>query len=163
MIRYLTALGISAAASMMVWAEQTSSFRPIKDSDVSQVQNETNTRNGDSINEYKTDEKQVYMDVEEQAEFPGGLQGLMKWLGKTIKYPPKAQKNKVEGKVVVHFIIEKDGSISEVEIIESVDPDLDKEALRIVKKMPKWKPGKLNGNPVRTYFTLPVNFRLESK
>lgn len=163
MRRFLTALGISVSAIMMGWAERPSSFRPITEADLRQVQDETNTQNEAKINEYKIDEKQAYMNVEEQAEFPGGLQGLMEWLGKTIKYPRKAQKNKVEGKVVVLFIIEKDGSISDVKIIESIDPDLDKEALRIVKKMPKWKPGKLNGDPVRSYFTLPINFRLQQK
>lgn len=105
---------------------------------------------------------EVYSEVEQPAEFPGGVAALMRWLSANIRYPEAAQQNEVQGRVIVKFIVEKDGSISQAEILRSIDKDLDKEALRVVYKMPKWQPGKNNGVVVRSYFNLPVTFKLQS-
>ncbi len=111
----------------------------------------------------KPKEEEVFVAVEQQAEFPGGMQALMKWLSNNIRYPEAAQQNDVQGRVIVKFIVEKDGSVSQAQIVKGVDKDLDKEALRVVNKMPKWQAGKNNGVAVRSYFTLPVNFRLQQQ
>lgn len=105
----------------------------------------------------KDEPEKVFEAVEQQAQFKGNVN---KWLSSHINYPQAAQENNVQGKVVVRFIVEKDGSVSGVTILKSVDRDLDREAIRVVKSMPKWQPGKNNGVPVRSYFTLPINFRL---
>ncbi|MDE6510878.1 MAG: energy transducer TonB [Muribaculaceae bacterium] len=111
----------------------------------------------------KPKEEEVFVAVEQQAEFPGGMAALMKWLSNNIRYPEAAQQNDVQGRVIVKFIVEKDGSVSQAQIVKGVDKDLDKEALRVVNKMPKWQAGKNNGVAVRSYFTLPVNFRLQQQ
>lgn len=105
-------------------------------------------------------EEKVYTDVEEPAMFPGGDQGLMKYLATNIRYPAAAQENGASGTVIVKFVVNKDGMISDVEIVKGVDQDLDREALRVVRRMPKWQPGKNNGQPVKSIITLPVSFRL---
>lgn len=110
-----------------------------------------------------TEDENVYSDVEVCASFPGGMDALKTFLSTTVRYPEAAEQNNVQGKVVVSFIVEKDGSITQVRIAKSVNVDLDKEALRVVNKMPKWNPGTNKGVPVRSYFTLPVTFRLTSK
>ncbi|MDE5848560.1 MAG: energy transducer TonB [Muribaculaceae bacterium] len=111
----------------------------------------------------KPKEEEIFVAVEQQAEFPGGQAALMKWLSNNIRYPEAAQQNDVQGRVVVKFVVEKDGSVSQAQIVKGVDKDLDKEALRVVNKMPKWQAGKNNGVAVRSYFTLPVQFRLQQQ
>jgi len=111
----------------------------------------------------KPKEEEIFVAVEQQAEFPGGQAALMKWLSNNIRYPETAQQNDIQGRVVVKFVVEKDGSIGQVTIAKGVDKDLDREAIRVVKKMPKWQPGKNNGVAVRSYFTLPVTFRLQNQ
>ena len=106
-------------------------------------------------------EEEIFVAVEQQAEFPGGQAALMKWLSNNIRYPEAAQQNDIQGRVIVKFVVEKDGSIGAASIVKGVDKDLDREALRVVKKMPKWQPGKNNGVAVRSYFNLPVTFKLQ--
>lgn len=98
--------------------------------------------------------------VEQMPEFPGGQEALMQFLRQEVKYPKEAEEKGLQGRVVVRYIIEKDGSISEVEIAKSVNEYLDAEALRVVNAMPKWIPGKQKGENVRVKFTLPISFRL---
>lgn len=105
---------------------------------------------------------QIFQAVEQPAEFPGGQGALNKWLSNNIRYPEAAQQNGVSGRVVVRFVVERDGSISGATVVKGVDKDLDAEAIRVVKKMPKWQAGKNNGQAVRSYFTLPVNFKLQN-
>ena len=112
--------------------------------------------------EVKPKEEEIFVAVEQMAEFPGGQAALMKWLGNNIRYPEAAAQNDIQGRVIVKFVVEKDGSIGDATIVKGVDKDLDREALRVVKKMPKWQPGKNNGVAVRSYFTLPVSFRLQN-
>ncbi len=113
--------------------------------------------------EEKPKEEKIFVAVEQPAEFPGGTAAMMKWLNNNIRYPEAAQQNDIQGKVVVNFVVEKDGSIAQVKIAKGVDKDLDREAIRVVKKMPRWQPGKNNGVPVRSYFNLPVTFRLQNQ
>lgn len=98
--------------------------------------------------------------VEELPEFPGGAVELMKWLTKNLKYPSSAQQRKVQGKVVAQFIVNIDGSISNIELLTHVDPSLDREALRVVRLMPKWKAGKQDAKPCRTQVCIPIVFKL---
>lgn len=106
-------------------------------------------------------EEEVFQVVEKMPEFPGGMAELMKYLQKNIKYPSIAQENGIQGRVIVQFVVNKDGSIVDPVVMKSVDPYLDKEALRVVKAMPKWTPGEQRGKPVRVKYTLPVQFRLQ--
>lgn len=105
-------------------------------------------------------EEQIFVAVEQQPEFPGGTAALMKWLANNVRYPQMALENGISGRVIVKFVVEKDGSVSGVTLVRGVDKDLDREAIRVVKSMPKWQPGKNNGQAVRCYFNLPVKFTL---
>lgn len=108
-----------------------------------------------------SDEDKVFTSVEQMPEFPGGQGALMSWLANHIKYPATAQENGVQGRVVVQFVVKKDGSIGDVKVARSKDPDLDREAVRVVKTFPNFTPGKMNGQPVNVWYTLPVNFKLQ--
>ncbi len=114
-----------------------------------------------AVEEEVEEEQQIFEVVEEAPEFPGGMGALMKFLGSNIKYPTIAQENGVQGRVIVQFVVIKDGSIVDAKVMRSVDPYLDKEALRVVSSMPKWKPGKQRGKAVRCRYTVPVMFRLQ--
>lgn len=103
----------------------------------------------------------VFDIVEQQPMFPGGPAALMKYLSEHTKYPVVAQENGVQGRVTVQFVVEKDGSISDVHVLRGVDPSLDKEAVRVVKSLPRWTPGKQNGITVRVNYRVPVLFRLQ--
>lgn len=107
------------------------------------------------------DEQTIFQVVENQPEFPGGASALMQYLSKNIKYPPVAAENGVQGRVIVQFVVNKDGSIVDAVVARSIDPALDKEALRVVNSMPKWKPGEQRGKKVRVRYTLPVTFKLQ--
>ena len=109
----------------------------------------------------KEEETKVFDVVEQMPSFPGGDAALMKFLSEHIKYPVVAEENGIQGRVVATFVVERDGSISDVKVIKSVDPSLDKEAIRVLKSRPKWIPGKQNGSAVRVKYTVPVTFRLQ--
>ena len=113
------------------------------------------------VEEEDVEEQQIFQVVEEMPEFPGGIGECMKWLSKNIKYPTISQENGVQGRVTIQFTVNKDGSIVDAVVVRGVDPYLDKEALRVVGQMPKWKPGKQRGKEVRVRYTLPVLFRLQ--
>lgn len=108
----------------------------------------------------KEDKDEVYVAVEKQAEFPGGIAAMMEWLGNNIRYPEEAYKADMQGRVIVKFVVNKDGSISDASILKSVSPSLDQEAVRVVMAMPKWAPAENNGKKVASYFHLPVVFKL---
>ncbi len=107
--------------------------------------------------------KKVYNSVEQMPEFPGGMAEMMKFLQQNIQYPANAAKNNVEGRVILQFVVEKDGQIGEVKVVRSVDPELDAEALRVVKSMPNFIPGRQDGKPVAVWYTIPISFKLQSK
>ena len=108
------------------------------------------------------EEQTIFEVVEQMPEFPnGGMAGLMQFLSKNIKYPTIAQENGIQGRVTVQFVVNKDGSIVDAKVLRGVDPYLDKEALRVINSMPKWKPGMQRGKSVRVKYTVPVMFRLQ--
>lgn len=106
---------------------------------------------------------EIFTIVEEQAEFPGGISAMQKYLGSNIQYPPMARDAGISGKCFLKFIVSETGDISNVEVLKGVSgcPDCDREAVRVVKSMPKWKPAKMTGRSVKCYFTLPVSFRIQ--
>lgn len=115
-----------------------------------------------TVEEEEPDEQTIFEVVEQSPEFPnGGMAGLMQYLSKNIKYPTIAQENGTQGRVTVQFVVNKDGSIVDAVVARGVDPYLDKEALRVINSMPKWKPGMQRGKPVRVRYTVPVMFRLQ--
>lgn len=108
---------------------------------------------------HEEEQNKIFEVVEQQPQFPGG--SVNGWLADHIKYPVVAAENGISGRVVVQFVVERDGSVSQVRVVRGVDPSLDKEAQRVISSMPKWIPGKQNGQAVRSRFTVPVTFRLE--
>ena len=106
------------------------------------------------------DDDRIYDIVEENAQFPGGDEACFKWLSEHLKYPAICQEQGVQGRVIVKFVVNKDGSIDDIKILRSPDPNLSKEAERVIKLMPKWKPARQGNKPVRSYFHQPVMFRL---
>ncbi len=123
------------------------------------------------INEVIVEEKkpeppkkeEIFKAVEQMPTFPGGDAALMSYLSSHIRYPAAAQENGIQGRVVVQFVVTKTGSIGEVKVVRSKDPDLDKEAVRVVKSLPKFNPGRMNGQAVSVWYTLPVNFKLQGQ
>jgi protein TonB len=113
------------------------------------------------VEEEEESEQQIFTVVETMPEFPGGMGALMQYLAKSIKYPVIAQENGIQGRVTCTFVINKDGSIVDAQVLRGIDPSLDKEALRVINAMPKWSPGKQRGKPVRVKYTVPVTFRLQ--
>ena len=109
----------------------------------------------------KEEETKVFDVVEQMPSFPGGQAALMSYLSNNIKYPQIAMENGVQGRVVCTFVVERDGSITDIRVVRGVDPSLDKEAIRVLKSMPHWIPGKQNGSAVRVKFTVPVTFKLQ--
>ena len=110
---------------------------------------------------YRKNSTRIYSVVEEMPEYPGGMKAFVNYLKRKLVYPPQAKKENLEGVVAVQFVVEKDGSISDTQIIKCGNPLLNDEALRVVNSMPKWKPGEQRGNPVRCKFTVPVMFKLQ--
>lgn len=110
--------------------------------------------------EEEESDDEFFMVVEDMPAFPGGDLGLMKFIQRNVKYPPIAKEYNIEGKVYISFIVDKSGSVTNVKIVRGVDKNLDAEAVRVVKLLPKYKPGKQRGKPVRVMFTIPINFTL---
>lgn len=107
------------------------------------------------------EDNHVYQTVEQMPQFPGGEAALLKYVAEHIRYPQMAQENNVQGRVVVQFVVTKTGKVGEVKVVRSKDPDLDKEAIRVVKSLPAFTPGKMNGHAVNVWYTLPINFKLQ--
>ena len=112
--------------------------------------------------EEEEEDQVIFQVVEKMPSFPGGDAALFKFLNENVKYPVIAQENGVQGRVICQFVVNRDGSIVDVEVVRSVDASLDKEAIRVIKSMPKWSPGQQRGKPVRVKYTLPVNFKLQN-
>lgn len=106
------------------------------------------------------DENKVFTIVEQQPEFEGGVEAMMNFIRKNIRYPASARRMGVDGTVFVQFVVSKTGQIDEVQVVRGINPDCDQEAVRVIKMMPKWKPGKQNGKPVHVRFVLPIVFKL---
>ena len=135
------------------------------DLDIIDADDESNNKESFDLNnlnydeEYDTDEVIAFVPSEDMPVFPENIQ---KWLSKHVKYPQIALENGVQGKVFVQFVVEKDGSVSNIKVVRGVDASLDKEAVRVVSVMPKWKPGKQRGKAVRVAYTLPIAFQIGS-
>lgn len=119
------------------------------------------TPNPEPISEPEQDPNAVLLFAEEIPEFPGGEQERAKFISKNLVYPKKAIKNNIQGSVYAKFIVEKDGSLSNIEIVRSLGHGCDEEVVRVIKLMPRWKPGKQNGEPVRIQMVLPIKFTLK--
>ncbi len=115
-------------------------------------------QNIDTTDTLKQDTEPIFSIVEEPAQFPGGDEALLKFIRKKIKYPKQAIKNKISGTVYVQFIVEKDGSISDVTVIRGIGGGCDEEAVRVITKMPNWIPAKQKGIPVRSFYVIPITF-----
>ena len=109
----------------------------------------------------KQQKEEPFNVVENMPEFPGGVEAMIAFISSNIQYPADAAKKKIDGRVLVNFVVEKDGSISEVKVVKPGFPSLDAEAVRVVKAMPNWKPGMQRGQVVRVQFTMPIEFRLK--
>ena len=109
----------------------------------------------------KVDVNGVYLIPDKMPEYPGGVPAMMKFLSSNVKYPVEAQKNAISGRVIVQFVVMEDGTLSQAKVIRGVDPLLDEEALRVVKEMPKWTPGIVDGKTVKVKFTVPIMFSLQ--
>lgn len=107
------------------------------------------------------EDNKVFTVVEQQPQFPGGEAALLKYVAEHIRYPSVAQENNIQGRVVVQFVVTKTGAVGEVKVVRSKDPDLDKEAVRVVKSLPNFVPGKMNGHAVNVWYTLPITFKLQ--
>ena len=99
--------------------------------------------------------------VEQMPEFPGGQTELLRWISEHIHYPIYAEKNGIQGRVICTFVVERDGSVTDIQVARSIDPSLDAEAVRVLSQMPNWNPGKQNGSPVRVKYTVPITFKLQ--
>ena len=110
---------------------------------------------------YDNNPNQVFHTAEQMPQFPGGEAALMKWLADHIMYPALAAENGVQGRVILQFVVKKDGSVDEVRVVRGKDPDLDREAVRVVRGLPKFIPGKMNGQAVNVWYTLPITFKLQ--
>ncbi len=113
------------------------------------------------VEEKKPEPEQVFQSVEQMPKYPGGEAELMKYIREHLRYPTMAAENNIQGRVVVQFVVTKNGSIGEVKVVRSRDVDLDKEAVRVVKSLPNFIPGRMNGQPVNVWYTLPINFKLQ--
>ncbi len=113
------------------------------------------------VEEEEESSQQIFTVVEDMPQFPGGETELLKFISKSIKYPVIAQENGIQGRVICTFVVNRDGSVVDAEVVRGVDPSLDREALRVIGTMPKWTPGKQRGKPVRVKYTVPITFRLQ--
>jgi protein TonB len=118
------------------------------------------TESDEDLEIVEEDDEEVFMVVENMPEFPGGDLGLMKYIQKNVKYPPIAKEYNITGKVYISFVVDRSGSVTNVKVVRGVDKNLDAEAVRVIKSLPKYKPGKQRGKPVRVMFTVPINFTL---
>jgi protein TonB len=119
--------------------------------------------NANHLDTIKVDDEPVYLAVENQPEFPGGEEALVRFISMNVKYPPFARENKIEGKVYVSFIIEKDGSVTNIKVLRGVGKSCDEEAKRVVSLFPNFIPGKQNGRAVRVQYFVPINFKLSGQ
>jgi TonB family protein len=153
-------LHVQSFANLVVWMK--ADVQPLEEIVVVGYAPEEEKKQPIAKEEVKqTEEEVIFQVVEQMPEFPGGMSEAMKFLAKNVKYPVAAQQAKIEGRVIVQFVVGKDGSISDVHTVRSVSPELDAEAIRVVSMMPKWNPGKQRGKAVPVSYTMPIMFRLQ--
>ena len=152
------------ADTVAVVEDAVQDVEPVKQQDMAEPNNEKTNVEPSHSAEKKPREapsNRILDDVDQMPEFPGGNAALVEYLSTNVEYPAVALENGVQGRVMVSFVVERDGSLSDVRVLKSVDPLLDKEALRVVRSMPKWTPGMMDGSPVRVKYTIPITFRLQ--
>jgi periplasmic protein TonB len=144
----------------------TTNFLPITDDQIANAQDGVAT---DSIRVIENPdpvippEEKIFIIVQEYPEFPGGQSALMQFIGENVRYPSEAERNNIQGRVVLKFVVNTNGSVDRIQVLASVDPSLDAEAIRVVNSLPKFRPGKQGGVPVPVWFVLPVLFRIENQ
>ena len=152
----IVALALLSCTALMSWAQTTSE---VKLEDVITVTEDTDSDSSDVADE----EEPIYQVVEQQPEFPGGMSAQMKFLQDNLRYPQEAREKGFQGRVITQFVVNTDGSISDIKIVKPLNPLLEAEALRVIRLMPKWNPGKQKGKTVRVRYTFPIIFRLTDK
>lgn len=169
LVRYISAFALPLAMIFAISSCNETTSKQTNEEDINNVQSVTVTakkavtitkKSETSLTSASNEKEQVFTECEDMPEFKGGTSELFKFLSKNIKYPEEAQKQGIEGRVILSFIVEADGSIDEVKVLKSVNKYLDAEAIRVVSSMPSWKPGKQRDKGVRVLFNLPVNFKL---
>ena len=140
---------------------QPATPQPTSTQAMTQQKVETPASTSTSTSSTSSADNTIHDTAEQMPSYPGGSGGLMSFISSHLKYPLVAEENGIQGRVIVSFVVEKDGSISNVKISKGVDPSLDREAMRVINSMPRWTPGKIKGQPVRVKYTVPVNFRLQ--
>ncbi|MGL5682615.1 MAG: energy transducer TonB [Marinifilaceae bacterium] len=143
--------------------DETTIDEELELTDVEDVSDNKDVSSTEDFGDYDgedTGEAEIFQVVEDMPQFPHG--NVQAWIAKNVKYPVIARENGIQGKIFIQFVIEKDGSITDVKVVRGVDPSLDKEASRVISSMPKWKPGKQRGKAVRVSYTLPINFTLQN-
>jgi len=149
-------------ADVLIIVDNEEDFDEVLDIEDSEAQvDETYRVNVIDDGEPEPDEEQIFVIVEDMPQFPGGEIALLKWIAKSVKYPTLAQENGIAGRVHLNFVINETGGIDNIVVTRGVDPSLDREAVRVIKQMPKWKPGKQRGKAVKVSFSLPINFQLQ--
>jgi len=150
MMKLFLFLSFCLVAMLLAFAEK-------QDSQQEQISSMAMTTRADSV---VSENEKVYDVVEQMPSFPGGPSALFDYLSNTVRYPPAAMKKGIQGRVICTFVVEGDGSISDVKVTKSVDESLDREAVRVLRVMPRWIPGRQDGKPVRVKYTVPMAFRL---
>jgi protein TonB len=153
------------APKVVTDSSESTPFIPITDIINASVQNGSITdsaASADPVIQVMPPEEKIFIVVEENPEYPGGNPALFKFISENLIYPPEAENNKIQGRVILKFVVNTNGSVDRIEILRGIDPLLDNEAIRVVKALPKFKPGKQGGVAVPVWFTLPVLFKIES-
>lgn len=146
--------------SLILSLSTVSCVKNTKSNNVSQLNKPAEKPTNSEKHLVKTaDEKEVFVNIDVMPQFPGGEEKMLEFINNNIKYPNT--ESCVQGRVIVRFVVTKTGSIENIEVVRSLEPSFDKEAVRVIKLMPKWIPGKLNGENASVWFTLPINFRIE--
>lgn len=155
---YVNNVKTSKEAALKISPESIESVDVIKNSQPGQIR--ITLKESGAESEAREDSKKIHTAVDESAEFPGGMKELMAFLMNNIRYPEEAQKQKIQGRVIVKFVVGENGKVSDPRIVKGVDQSLDDESLRLIKAMPDWSPAKIKGKPVDSYYVLPITFKL---
>ena len=159
--KYLYVLPVAAICAIACTQSPKSADNADEQASVNQLNAEEVAKLENSSETTQVEMKEIFQVVEEMPEFPGGMGECLSFLNKNLKYPTICQENGVQGRVIVQFVITKEGDVVNPRVVRGVDPHLDAEALRVIKMMPKWKPGKQRGKDVNVHFTLPITFSLQ--
>ncbi len=155
-MKQLVLLGISTMLCFPIFSQEEKVVEQVTNENTKQPT--TSAGSNQTVNEDEEEYATIFVKVEKKAEFPGGTAELISFLKTNLQYPPEAIKEKIQGKVFLEFVIQKNGEVTDISVIRAVHPLLDAEAVRVVKLMPKWKPAEVNGKAVSSRFRLPISF-----